>query len=330
MSHLGRDPIFSGPNLSGPSLSRSDNTGEFKRTSSTFRSHIGSNEFPAEANRYHLYVSLACPWAHRTLIVRRLKGLEELIGVTIVEALLDGNKGWEFKEEKDPLHPEFDRLAQIYQLTDPKYEGRITVPVLFDSKTNQIVNNESSEIIRDLNQQFNHLIRDEKKKNLDLYPADARAKIDEINEWIYTDINNGVYKCGFATKQAPYETAFHALFSALDKVESILSHSRYLTGSHLTEADVRLYTTLIRFDAVYFQHFKTNFRQIKEYRFLREYLKELYQIPEFKSTTNFEHIKNHYFLSHKMLNPHGIVPLGPSLSYLDEEHKREEQVPLTK
>jgi len=330
MSHLGRDPIFSGSNLSGPSLSRSDGTGEFKRTASTFRSHIGSSEFPAEPNRYHLYVSLACPWAHRTLIVRRLKGLEGLIGVTVVDAFLDGSKGWEFKEEKDPLHPDFDRLAQIYQLTNPKYEGRVTVPVLFDSKTNQIVNNESSEIIRDLNQQFNHLIRDEKKKGLDLYPEELRSKIDEVNEWIYSEINNGVYKCGFATKQEPYEAAFHALFAALGKVESILSQTRYLTGSQLTEADVRLYTTLIRFDAVYVLHFKTNFRQIKEYKFLSEYLKELYQIPEFNSTTNFHHIKNHYFASHKMINPHGIVPLGPSLNYLEEEHRREEQVPLKK
>lgn len=301
--------------------------GEYKRLTSIFRNSI-SKQGPhsPEANRYHLYVSYACPWAHRTLITRIIKGLTGIIGVTVVHWHMDNN-GWRFATEeegktdaKDSL-PEpfygFQRLKELYYKANPNYEGRFTVPVLWDKKLETIVNNESSEIIRMLNTEFNDIIP-EKYAKIDIYPEAFRSEIEEFNDWIYPTINNGVYKAGFATKQEPYETEVTNLFKSLDRLEDILKdkHDKceeYLVNNQLTEVDIRLFTTLVRFDPVYHQHFKCNIKMIRhDYPHIHRYLRNLYWKDEaFGSTTNFEHIKFHYTKSHPQINPHGITPVGP-------------------
>jgi len=281
--------------------------GKFVRKDSSFRQHIGDDAFPAEAGRYHLYVSLACPWAHRTLIFRKLKSLTDLIDVTVVSPdMLD--KGWMF-EPPEPLYG-FDYAHQLYTHALADYTGRVVVPILWDKKTQTIVSNESAEIIRMFNSAFNHLT----SNFADYYPEDLRPAIDEVNEDIYHNINNGVYKCGFATTQEAYDEAFQDLFAALDRVEARLSSKRYLVGERITEADWRLFTTLIRFDAVYFGHFKCNHKQIADYPNTYRYLKDLYAMPHIAETVNIEHIKRHYYYSHESINPTRIVPQGlPSI-----------------
>jgi len=309
--------------------------GEFIREGSQYRHWItadgdtgltGEAGFIAEADRYHLYVSLACPWAHRTLIFRKLKKLENIISVSVVHPhMLD--KGWVFDSAfdkpfdkkvqcKDDLYDN-QFLYEIYTRNDTNYSGRVTVPILWDKKQECIVNNESADIIRMFNRSFNHLTND----HHDLYPESKRDEIDNINEHVYQYINNGVYRCGFATQQQAYEKAFKDLFSALDFVDNKLSQHRYLAGEHLTEADWRLFTTLVRFDAVYVGHFKCNLKCIAEYEYLSNYLKELYQYPGISETVNIEHIKQHYYYSHEMINPTRIVPSGPELN-LNEKHNR--------
>ena len=290
---------------------------------SIFRNWIKpDSEFPPEKDRYHLYVSYACPWAHRTLIVRALKGLQDVISYSPVEFLL-GPGGWNFSSElPDPING-FEWLRQVYEQTDAAYDGNYTVPVLYDKKNKRIVNNESSEIIRMLNDQFNHLA---KNPSLDLYPEALRSQIDELNTWIYPNINNGVYRCGFAQSQEAYNQAFDGLFEHLDKVEAILSKSRFLTGPNITEADVRLFTTLVRFDPVYVVHFKTNKKRLSEYPNIFAYTRDIYQhssaCGDVKSTVNMHHIKHHYFESHKKINPLGIVPKGFDVDF-DAPHGRE-------
>ncbi|MBA6412935.1 glutathione S-transferase family protein [Parahaliea sp. F7430] len=295
--------------------------GEFKRQDSRFRSWVsadgsagptGSAGFKAEPGRYHLYVSLACPWAHRTLIFRQLKGLQDMIDVTVVKPLMLSN-GWELSDDQYGL----DYMYQLYLKADPNYEGRVTVPVLWDKQTKTIVSNESADIIRMLNSAFNGLTGNDS----DYYPEHLQAKIDPINERVYELINNGVYRAGFATSQEAYEEAYYKLFDALDWVEGILSQQRYLAGSTLTEADWRLFTTLIRFDAVYHGHFKANRQRIADYPAISNYLRELYQLPGIAQTVDFTHIKQHYYGSHDSINPTGIVPLGPE-QYFTAPHNR--------
>jgi len=281
--------------------------GNFERQDSRFRNTISkadNNIFQAEKGRYHLYVSLACPWAHRTLIFRSLKGLSDVISVSIVEAEMLEN-GWEFGQNGDPLH-QFDYVYQLYLKAAPDYQGRVTVPILWDKKTQTIVNNESSEIIRLFNNAFNELTNNHE----DYYPAAFQQEIDTINERIYHQINNGVYKAGFATSQSAYELAFDELFDALDWLEGKLSVQRYLVSDKLTEADWRLFTTLIRFDAVYYGHFKCNRNMLKDYHHISNYLRELYQINGIKQTVDLEYSKVHYYASHKTINPTLIVPKG--------------------
>ncbi|MBD2653967.1 glutathione S-transferase family protein [Synechocystis sp. FACHB-383] len=297
--------------------------GRFVRQDSQFRHWItpngspgpsGNAGFKAAAGRYHLYVSLACPWAHRTLIFRKLKGLEEMINVSVVHWLMR-EKGWTFAPGPgvvpDPLF-KAEYLYQIYTQANAQYSGRVTVPILWDKETQTIVNNESSEIIRIFNSAFDGL----GAKPGDYYPEALRAEIDALNDRIYHTINNGVYKCGFATTQTAYEEAIAPLFESLDWLEGILQDHRYLTGEQITEADWRLFTTLIRFDAVYVGHFKCNLRRIQDYPNLRLYLRDLYQQPGIAETVNFQHIKGHYYESHLTINPTGIVPMGPALDLL--------------
>ncbi|WP_185983537.1 glutathione S-transferase family protein [Aureimonas mangrovi] len=293
--------------------------GSFERTKTSFRNWItpngapgpdGQDGFPAESGRYHLYVSLACPWAHRALIFRKLKGLEEVISLSVVDWFM-GENGWEFSDRQGTIPDTVNgasKLYEVYLKADPTFTGRVTVPVLWDRKTGTIVNNESAEIIRMLNTGFDAFAT---RQAPDFYPADLRGEIDAINATIYDAVNNGVYKCGFATKQEAYERPFHALFEALDELEARLSNRRYLMGERITEADWRLFTTLVRFDAVYHGHFKCNLRQIADYPNLFGYLRELYQWPGVAETTDFHHIKHHYYESHATINPTRIVPLGP-------------------
>jgi len=288
--------------------------GAYVRKDSSFRQWIkadGSTPFKPEKDRYHLYVSCACPWAHRTLIFRKLKKLEEVISISVVDPVMLEN-GWEFHNSKGSIPDNINNkkfLYEIYLMADSQFEGRVTVPVLWDKKEKTIVNNESSEIIRMLNIEFiefcNH--------SIDYYPENLRQKIDEINAFVYDNINNGVYKCGFATEQEVYEEAFNKLFGALDKIEGILEENDYLVKNTLTEADWRLFTTLIRFDAVYVGHFKCNLKRLADYKNISKYLKNLYNIPGIKETVNFDHIKRHYYVSHRTINPTGIVPVGPKL-----------------
>ncbi len=285
--------------------------GEFIRQDAQFRQWIGEPGFAAEAGRYHLFVSLACPWAHRTLIFRKLKKLEPIIGVTVVDPVMLEH-GWVFSgvSESNPIE-KISYLSQVYTKADANYTGRVTVPVLWDKKRNTIVNNESSEIIRMLNSAFNELTGE----HSDYYPEALRAGIDDLNQLIYDNINNGVYRTGFATSQKAYETAFQGLFDTLDLIEDRLRRQRYLVGESITEADWRLFTTLIRFDAVYYSHFKTNLKRIEDYPNLSNYLRELYQIEGIAETVNFDHIKTHYYVSQTTINPTQVVPVGPVLDY---------------
>jgi glutathionyl-hydroquinone reductase len=292
--------------------------GRFVRTDAAFRNWItpdgeagpgGDGGFEAEAGRYHLYVSLACPWAHRSLIMRALKGLEDMISVSVVNWLMLGD-GWTFAEGPgvvpDPLnHAAF--LRDVYLAADPHYTGRVTVPILWDKHRRTIVNNESSEIIRMLNSGFDEI----GAAPGDFYPPPLRAEIDTINARVYDTVNNGVYKAGFATTQEAYEEAVVPLFDTLDWIEQKLAKQRFLAGNRMTEADIRLFTTLIRFDAVYFGHFKCNLRRIVDYPNLSAYTRDIYQHPGVAATVNFEHIKRHYYQSHRSVNPTGIAPLGP-------------------
>ncbi|CAB0149827.1 Glutathionyl-hydroquinone reductase YqjG [Pseudidiomarina piscicola] len=296
--------------------------GHFERSAAQFRNFLSNDpdaEFPAESGRYHLYVSYACPWAHRTLIFRKLKGLEEHISVSAVEPLMLEN-GWEFgaNELSDPLY-ENDFMYQLYLRADPNYSGRVTVPVLWDKEKQTIVSNESADIIRMLNSAFNDITGN----TLDFYPEHQRTTIDRINEQVYDTINNGVYKCGFATRQKAYEEAYQALFASLDELEQRLSKQRFLAGDQVTEADWRLFTTLVRFDAVYYSHFKTNARRIVDYPALWDYLRALYQVPGVADTVVMGHIKTHYYASHTMINPTQIIPQGPELDF-NAPHQRGE------
>jgi putative glutathione S-transferase len=290
--------------------------GEFIRRDSQFRDRVtadGSSGYPADAGRYHLYVSTACPWAHRTLILRKLKRLEDVISISIVAPVV-ANEGWPMSAG-DGCIPDtvngFHHLHQVYSKAKPDYTGRVTVPVLWDREKATIVNNESSEIIRMLNSEFESFAgsRD------DYYPRRLRAEIDAVNKIVYENINNGVYRCGFATTQDAYEQAFDALFGALDEMEARLDRSRYLVGDRITEADWRLFPTLVRFDAVYVGHFKCNLRRIEDYPNLSNYLRDLYQVPGIAETVDMDHIKRHYYTSHRHINPTGIVPKGPALDF---------------
>ena len=290
--------------------------GEFVRQESTFRRFVradAASEFPAAAGRYHLYVSYACPWAHRTIIVRKLKQLDDAISLTVVDPIRD-ERGWAFTDSRgcgpDPVNG-FQFLAEAYRATDPGFDGRVTVPVLWDKQRGEIVNNESSEIIRMVNAEFDAW----GDAGVDLYPEELRVEIDTINQRVYQDINNGVYRCGFATTQEAYAAAFEVLFAALDWLDARLGDQRFLIGDAITEADWRLFTTLIRFDAVYVGHFKCNLRRIADYPDLSRYLGELYATPGVAETVDMDHIKRHYYVTHRALNPNGIVPLGPVLPF---------------
>lgn len=296
--------------------------GNFEREAAQLRNWItpdgeagpsGQAGFNAESGRYHLYVSLACPWAHRTLIFRELKDLTQHISVDIVSPIMLEN-GWTFNTAEgstgDSLH-NADFMHQIYTANHADYSGRVTVPVLWDKKTNRIVSNESSEIIRMFNSAFNHITGN----TLDFYPDTQVDEIDEINAFVYDKINNGVYKSGFATSQEAYELAYDALFQALDALEDKLSEQKYLLGDTLTEADWRLFTTLIRFDAVYHGHFKCNLKRLEDYPALSHYVRALYQYQNVAQTVDFKHIKEHYYVSHTMINPTQVVPKGPDIDY---------------
>jgi putative glutathione S-transferase len=294
------------------SVSSNDQKGSFKRASSVFRNKISSNHstYLPETNRYHLYVSYACPWAHRTLIFRKLKNLESHISVDYVHPdMLE--MGWSFEKDfpgtsGDSLHNK-RYVHEIYQLSDKDISTKATVPILWDKKTRTIVNNESSEIIRIMNDAFNDIT----KNKDDYYPEKFRDQIDSINDTIYENINNGVYRSGFSKTQNSYEEAVKNLFTSLDMVNDILEGRDYLVGDILTEADIRLVPTLIRFDCVYYFHFKCNLKKISEYKNISRYLRNLFEEDAIKSTTNFEHIKRHYFYSHENINPFRIIPIGP-------------------
>ena len=294
---------------------RESSNGSFKRQKSIFRSIIDEEgQYKQEKGRYHLYLSYACPWAHRTLIVRELKELDAVVSVSFVNPIRD-DKGWCFESENnqyiDPLNG-FSYLMEAYKIMDSKYDMRVTVPVLWDKQTKQIVNNESSDIIIMLNSKFNQYT----DSKLNLYPEGMRIEIDEINQYIYTNINNGVYKCGFAANQEVYEGEVANLFNALDKIELRLAGRTYLVGDRLSLADIRLFVTLIRFDAVYFNHFKTNRQHIYEYTNLWNFVKLLYNNKQIKPTVKFDEIKDHYFKTHPSINPSSIVPVGPNIEKL--------------
>lgn len=299
-----------------------ENGGRFEREDAGFRNWVtvdgsagatGVGGFKAEPDRYHLYVSLACPWAHRTLVYRKLKGLEDIIPISVVHPFM-GEHGWTFAEGKgviaDPLiHADY--AYELYIKAKPNYTGRVTVPILWDKKTNTIVSNESSEIIRMFNSAFDEV----GALAGDFSPASLLPEIDDINAFVYTTINNGVYKAGFSTTQEAYEDAVIELFAALDTLEARLADKRYLTGSTITEADWRLFTTLVRFDAVYVGHFKCNLRRIIDYPNLWGYLRDLYQVPGIAETVNMGHIKQHYYTSHANINPTRIIPIGPAIDF---------------
>jgi len=294
---------------------RESSNGSFKRQKSIFRSIIDEEgQYKPEKGRYHLYLSYACPWAHRTLIVRELKELDAVVSVSFVNPIRD-DKGWCFESENnqyiDPLNG-FSYLMEAYNIMDSKYDMRVTVPVLWDKQTKQIVNNESSDIIIMLNSKFNQYT----DSKLNLYPEELKIEIDELNQYIYSNINNGVYKCGFAANQEVYESEVANLFNALDKIELRLAGRTYLVGDRLSLADIRLFVTLIRFDAVYFNHFKTNRQHIYEYTNLWNFVKLLYNNDQIKPTVKFDEIKDHYFKTHPSINPSGIVPVGPNIEKL--------------
>ncbi|WP_431224891.1 glutathione S-transferase family protein [Serratia sp. L9] len=304
--------------------------GRFKRSTSQFRNWItvngeagehGKEGFKAQKDRYHLYVSLACPWAHRTLLMRKLKGLEQTIPVSVVHPLMLEN-GWTFGQDfpaatGDELYHS-DYLYQLYLRADPQYSGRVTVPVLWDKQQQTIVSNESADIMRMFNTAFDAL----GARAGDYYPAALREKIDTLNGWIYDTVNNGVYKAGFATSQEAYDEAVAGVFASLERLEQILGQHRYLAGDQLTEADLRLWTTLIRFDPVYVTHFKCDKHRINDYLNLYGFLRDIYQMPGIAATVNMAHIRNHYYRSHGTINPHGIISIGPAQD-LDEPHGRD-------
>jgi putative glutathione S-transferase len=307
--------------------------GRFKRSAAAFRNWItpdgepgpqGDGGFEAEAGRYHLYVAYACPWAHRTLVFRKLKGLERMISVSVVNPIMREN-GWTFREGykviPDPIH-QAEFMHQVYTAAKSDYSGRVTVPVIWDRHRRTIVSNESADIIRMFNSAFDGV----GAAPGDFYPEHLRADIDEINALVYDKVNNGVYKSGFATTQDAYEEAVVPLFETLDFLEQRLSDQRYLCGDSITEADWRLFTTLIRFDAVYVGHFKCNIRRIDDYPNLSHYLRDLYQVPGIAETTEFHAIKLHYYGSHDTINPHYIVPVGPALDF-HRPHNRAERFP---
>ncbi|WP_110658231.1 glutathione S-transferase family protein [Salinicola halimionae] len=303
--------------------------GEFVRESAKLRDWVtptgtpgpaGQPGLAAEPGRYHLYVSLACPWAHRALIMRKLKGLEALIGLSHTSPLML-DQGWSYRVDEGSSGDSVnyvDYHHQLYTLTEPRYTGRVTVPAIWDRHRRCIVNNESADIVRMLNSAFDELTGN----RLDFYPEDLRDVIDAVNADVYDNVNNGVYKAGFATEQAVYEKHFVALFACLDRLEARLDAQRYLAGEWLTEADIRLFTTLVRFDPVYHGHFKCNRQRIADYPNLSNYLRELYQWPGIQQTVDFDHIKRHYYYSHPTINPTRIVPVGPALA-LDDPHDRE-------
>jgi glutathionyl-hydroquinone reductase len=296
--------------------------GHFLRPTTSFRNFVttdgragptGQGGFPAEAGRYHLYVSHACPWAHRTVIFRKLKNLENVISLSVAEPLY-GKTGWQFGTAQGGTIDHANgksSLAEIYLLADPHYTGRVSVPTLWDKKRRTIVNNESAEIIRMLNSAFEAFTN----VHTDYYPAELRGEIDRINDLVYPNVNNGVYRAGFATSQAAYEEAARAIFAAFDQLEQRLSQQRYLTGSRITEADWRLFTTLIRFDTVYYSHFKCNLRRVADYSNLWNYVRDLYQVPGIAETVSIDHIKRHYYGSQRQVNPTGIVPIGPLIDF---------------
>jgi glutathionyl-hydroquinone reductase len=296
--------------------------GHFIRPTTSFRNFVtadgsagptGQGGFPAEAGRYHLYVSHACPWAHRTMIFRSLKRLENAISVSVA-APLYGKTGWEFGTALGGTPDDVNgkaTLAEIYLIADPHYTGRVSVPVLWDKKRRTIVNNESSEIIRMLNSAFDALTN----VRTDYYPQELRTEIDHINDLVYSNVNNGVYRAGFATSQQAYEQAARAVFTTFDQLEERLSRQRYLAGSQITEADWRLFTTLVRFDAVYYSHFKCNLRRVADYPNLWNYLRDLYSVPGVADTVSIDHIKRHYYGSQRQVNPTGIVPVGPLIDF---------------
>lgn len=296
--------------------------GRFVRSESQFRNWItadgsagasGRAGFRAEPGRYHLYVAFACPWAHRTLIMRKLKGLESLISISALNSYM-GAEGWTFAPGPESIADDVNhaqRLYELYTLADPHYSGRATVPVLWDKRERTIVSNESGEIVRMLNSAFN----DVGGNDNDYYPTELRSQIDEWNTFIYPNVNNGVYRAGFATTQEAYEEAATAVFAALDRLDEHLATRRYLTGPRLTEADIRLFTTLLRFDPVYHTHFKCNLRRVIDYPNLWGFVRDLYQLPGIASTVHIDFIKRHYYGSHANLNPTGIVPIGPKLDY---------------
>ena len=306
-----------------PFPKEADESGAFVRQQSAFRDWVtsdGSSDFPAEAGRYHLYVSLACPWAHRTIIVRKLKGLEDAISLSVVDPLRD-EKGWRFGPDfPDPLGHGWSYLSEAYAATNPAFDGRVTVPTLWDTKTGRVVNNESSDIIVMLNEAFDEFAAQDAP---DLYPQELREEMDELNAWVYDDVNNGVYKSGFASQQASYEAAVRPLFMALERLDQRLQDRRFLFGDAPTLADWRLFTTLVRFDAVYVGHFKCNVKRIVDFPNLDGYLRDLYQQPGVAETVDFDHIKRHYYMTHGSINPAGIVPIGPEL-HLDAPHGRED------
>lgn len=295
-------------------------TGEFKRQEDHFRDWVTKEKsaaYPAAAGRYHLYVSLACPWAHRTIIARKVLGLEQAIGMTVVDPLRD-ERGWSFTDKPDPLKG-FRFLSEAYRMSDLRYRGRVTVPVLWDGQSERIVNNSEVDIVR----MFNDAFAEFGTGNLDLYPQALRAEIDGLDELIYPNINNGVYRSGFAETQRAYELAVRGLFDALDQLEERLATRRYLCGGQITEADWKLFVTLVRFDPVYYLHFKCNMRRIAEYPSLWGFLCDLYQQPGIAETVNFDHIKRHYYMTHTDINPYAIVPVGPVDMDLGVVHGRE-------
>ncbi len=291
--------------------------GHYDRQEDEFRDWVtddGSSDYPSAKGRYHLYVSWACPWAHRTIIVRSLRQLEHVVGMTVVDPIRD-DRGWAFREGPghtiDSLNG-FKLLSEAYKATDPNFQSRVTVPVLWDSETKNIVSNSDDDIMRMFNQVFHPFT----KSSIDLYPRDLRQEIDELNAFIYEKVNNGVYRAGFATSQDAYEQSVTELFDALDHLENRLSTQRYVFGQRITETDWRLFVTLIRFDAVYHGHFKCNIRRIVDYPNLFEYLKDLYQQEGINTTVKFDHIKRHYYMTHDDINPTGVVPLGPTQDLL--------------
>jgi putative glutathione S-transferase len=296
----------------------------FVRQDARFREWVtadGSSGYAAEPGRYHLYVSLACPWAHRTLIVRALKGLQDAIAVSVVDPIRD-ERGWAFRDVRgatgDRLH-DWSYLSEAYLASAPGYDAHVSVPVLWDTRTEQIVNNESADIIVMLNEAFDAFAG---HPELDLYPVELRAEIDELNRVVYETVNNGVYRAGFAPTQEDYDAAVHPLFATLDRLDERLASRRYLVGGRPTLADWRLFTTLVRFDAVYVGHFKCNLRRIVDYPHLSAYLRDLYQTPGIAETVDMDHIKRHYYVTHGQLNPRAIVPAGPILDF-EAPHGRE-------